>query len=429
MQKRLHKAFLALLVLGCSLSSILLESAEAGVERNLTVIGNLVLPSGAIDTDKMSSDSITAAKLITGAVETSKIHSSALIDTSKQAATGQLAVGTLSHEGTLGVTIDQGGADNAILSLQSTDVTHGRTSLAKTGTYASFFKNSGTDGGLAAYFISEGDATGVNLSAIMGSANPTDTTPAFILNGSKADGGTGSAALGAAETVFQFRNFTTNLVTVLGDGKTGFGTVSPASSVDITATTVFGGSDVGHLRLADTATPAKRLGMGYDVTTGVDGGYIQAIHGGVGQKGLLLNPTGGNVSIGRAITPATLLHISSGIVTIDGTAHGLVVAPPAVEDIAAGAVITANACGSVKRIIATGAQTTNTTNTFTAPAAANAGCCMDVVNTDSADAITLDTNANFFSAGAADVVLGIRDSVRVCSDGSVWTQIGGTGNN
>jgi phage-related minor tail protein len=103
---------------------------------------------------------------------------------------------------------------------------------------------------------------------------------------------------------------------------------------------------------------------------------------------------------------------------------------PAAETIASEATITANACGGVKQITASGEVTTNTTNTFTAPAAANSGCCMDVINVG-ANAITLDNNTNFVSAGAGNVVLGAGDTVRVCSTGASgkWYQIGATGNN
>lgn len=112
------------------------------------------------------------------------------------------------------------------------------------------------------------------------------------------------------------------------------------------------------------------------------------------------------------------------------TANGLVVNPPAAQTIAAGNIITADSCGGLKEITAAGAVTTDTTNTFTAPAAGNRGCCMSVINIGS-NAITLDNNALFVSAGAADVVLGAGDTVRVCSTGAsgAWYQIGATGNN
>lgn len=117
-----------------------------------------------------------------------------------------------------------------------------------------------------------------------------------------------------------------------------------------------------------------------------------------------------------------------GMYTTSLTARWMV-SPPSTEVIAGAATITANACGTIKPISAGSSVTTNTTNTFTAPATANSGCIMDVINVDDTDTITLDNNANFVSAGAADVALGPGDTVRVASNGSKWYQVGATGNN
>lgn len=95
----------------------------------------------------------------------------------------------------------------------------------------------------------------------------------------------------------------------------------------------------------------------------------------------------------------------------------VIVDMPAVQTIAGGDTITADACGSLKRVTAAGAVTTSTTNTFTAPAAANSGCVMHVCNTG-ANTITLDNNANFFSTGASDVALGANDCILVGSTGA-----------
>ena len=66
-------------------------------------------------------------------------------------------------------------------------------------------------------------------------------------------------------------------------------------------------------------------------------------------------------------------------------------------------------------------DTTNLRNTFTAPAVGNKGCCMDVINTGTANNITLDANANFNAA--ADVVMTPCDVIRVCSNGTDWFPI------
>ncbi|PNG53319.1 MULTISPECIES: hypothetical protein [unclassified Variovorax] len=149
----------------------------------------------------------------------------------------------------------------------------------------------------------------------------------------------------------------------------------------------------------------------------------------------------GNILIGNSVTaPAATtsnaLNVGNTIygdlatdsITVGTTAGQVRALPPAAEVIGAGATVTANACGTVKRISATAARTTSTTNTFTAPAAANAGCCMDVINT-SANNITLDANTNFRTIGAADQVVGQYDAIRVCSDGASWYQVSAVAGN
>lgn len=114
--------------------------------------------------------------------------------------------------------------------------------------------------------------------------------------------------------------------------------------------------------------------------------------------------------------------------TIDLTLTGqditaeIIPAIPAAQTIAAGETIAADACGGIKQITAEGAVTTDTTDTLAAPGVANSGCCMHIVNIG-AQTITMDTNANFYSAGAADVVVTANDALSVCSNGTAWYQI------
>lgn len=129
---------------------------------------------------------------------------------------------------------------------------------------------------------------------------------------------------------------------------------------------------------------------------------------------------------------------SAGVVgvTINGVDAGAVASTigqrgpvPATQVIGAGGTITADACGGIKNISSAAAVTTDTTNTFTAPAAANKGCIMVVCNVNAADAITLDDNALSNLAGIAgatpgDTVLGALDCVQVGSTGTVWSQHG-----
>lgn len=161
------------------------------------------------------------------------------------------------------------------------------------------------------------------------------------------------------------------------------------------------------------------------VCWGVDGAELCVI-----ANGSLVSTTDNDTTLGTAalrFATVNAVQVTASSMTVSSR---LLVTMPAAETIAAAGTITADACGSIKRITSTAARTTSTTNTFTAPAAANVGCIMDVVNV-STDAITLDYNILFNSAAAADVVLGTSDTVRVGSTGAggAWYQIGGTGNN
>jgi hypothetical protein len=109
---------------------------------------------------------------------------------------------------------------------------------------------------------------------------------------------------------------------------------------------------------------------------------------------------------------------ASNTMVCDGETTGVV---PTEEVIAEAATITADACGGVKQITTDdgGQIWTNTTNTFTAPSAANEGCWMYVCNSGT-DTINLDDNA-LFEAGA-NIALVEDMCVLVASSGAggVW---------
>lgn len=95
--------------------------------------------------------------------------------------------------------------------------------------------------------------------------------------------------------------------------------------------------------------------------------------------------------------------------------------------VTAGATISvAGACGGVLRLNATDDRTTDTTDTLTAPASANAGCVLYIVN-QGGGAITLDNNAKF-SCANADRILGTRDGITVVQTGSMWVCVGSSEN-
>jgi len=101
--------------------------------------------------------------------------------------------------------------------------------------------------------------------------------------------------------------------------------------------------------------------------------------------------------------------------------------PTPSQPVNSGTTITADACGGVKQLTSTGAVTTNTTNTFDAPAVFNNGCAMRVCNVG-ANAITLDANNNFLTSDGNDVVLAALTAsavscVTVVQSGTKWYQV------
>jgi hypothetical protein len=146
-----------------------------------------------------------------------------------------------------------------------------------------------------------------------------------------------------------------------------------------------------------------------------------------GQTFAALSGSSNAITLGHTSATSVTITSDGGSLAVDGNATlnsiGLRVTPPAAQTIASGDTVAADACLGVKRVTAAGAVTTSTTNTFTAPAAANAGCWMLVCNTGS-NTITLDNNSNFKSIGGADIALTADDCTAVVSDGTVWRSAG-----
>lgn len=224
-------------------------------------------------------------------------------------------------------------------------------------------------------------------------------------------------------------------IQIAGDNQNNIFTIDTFSNTD-GQRSVFAARKAAGTRLSKAAVASGDLVgffqfLGWDGDSYVSSGGLTAQVEGAVSDGTV--PIELYLQAGTTTNTTRMSINSDGAVGIGNIAPSqmFVVNPPTAETIAAAATITVDACGTIKRIQSTGNVTTNTTNTFTAPAAANSGCCMDVVNIDTVDTITLDNNANFFSAAAADVALGPGDSVRVCSSGTsgAWYQIGATGNN
>jgi hypothetical protein len=136
----------------------------------------------------------------------------------------------------------------------------------------------------------------------------------------------------------------------------------------------------------------------------------------------MTTPSTGVAQVGGTDVTTLSLVAATASATLD--ANGARRSWPATQTIAAGNTVAADACGGVKAITAAGAVTTSTTDTFTAPSAANAGCLMVVCNVGATNTITLDKNANTLLTAGADVALLANSCVSVMSNGTVWRQIG-----
>lgn len=93
----------------------------------------------------------------------------------------------------------------------------------------------------------------------------------------------------------------------------------------------------------------------------------------------------------------------------------------------------AGACGGILRLTATTDVTSGIVNTFTAPAAANAGCIITVINSGGNGQIGLDDNALFDTGvgypSAGEIKLGTSDSIMIGSLGTRWFTIGTVSDN
>ena len=134
---------------------------------------------------------------------------------------GNIGIGTIAPAAKLDV------RDGNIL-LTDADVAQPATAYDVANAFGKIGSISGTSGGLDIWGFSDSDSQAMRFLSVIGSSNPTDSTPAMSFRADKSDGATGSVALGTLETVFQFANYTSPIMTMLGNGNVGIGTTNPA---------------------------------------------------------------------------------------------------------------------------------------------------------------------------------------------------------
>jgi hypothetical protein len=124
---------------------------------------------------------------------------------------------------------------NGYIVISDDDVAHGMTAVIPTNVYGGILDLGTAGGGCNFFGLSDTDQQAFQLTGIIGSADPTDTTPAMQFTAWKKNGTT-IQALAAAETVLKFTNGDTILATLLGSGKLGINTESPGAKLEIKGT-------------------------------------------------------------------------------------------------------------------------------------------------------------------------------------------------
>ncbi len=161
-----------------------------------------------------------------------------------------------------------------IFAVSDSDVAHGVTTLADTDVMFRVSSISALVGGAQLTGFADADGIAFQVKGIQ-SSNPTDTTPAILLTGAKANG-TGVQDLAAAETVLEVVNNATSLFTVLGNGNVAIvaGNLAFGATTRITSTgvgtfitgTVIGSQTFTTNNIADSGALTIATGTASDLT-------------------------------------------------------------------------------------------------------------------------------------------------------------------
>ncbi len=123
---------------------------------------------------------------------------------------------------TVGMCINQGAADDSIMTFKSSDVSHGMTDDFEADTYGAIMKFAAADGGLKAVGLSDASVAveifGAGATADSTDAPATTSTATITLNGAKKSTAT-FGALGATENLLNVENLGTAEFVVKGDGE------------------------------------------------------------------------------------------------------------------------------------------------------------------------------------------------------------------
>jgi len=115
---------------------------------------------------------------------------------------------TANAQMTVGITINQGASDDEAIALKSSDIAHGRTSIAETDTYAFIQKLAAASGGLEVRAIEESQITAIRIYGVSGADDTTRSTAgrAPIELDASLGSGTSDGSVGADGALVAIRN-------------------------------------------------------------------------------------------------------------------------------------------------------------------------------------------------------------------------------
>jgi len=198
-----------------------------------------------------------------------------------------------------GITVNQGGNDDNIITLKSSDVAQPTTEYEEVDTYMSIRKINSSDGGVLIRGLSDtGLTSGILFQGYLGASDPTDYIPAISFVARKNIRAT-VQALAATETILNIKNHSTEYLSILGDGKVNFwktandGTnyeglqIDPATAGNMQIKYITGGSgtDDGDITLTPAGTGQLKntasvitSGSGTGITVNHTGAVIQQVY-------------------------------------------------------------------------------------------------------------------------------------------------------
>lgn len=181
-------------------------------------------------------------------------------------------------------------------------------------------------GGLAIMGTSAGNSIGTTLYGEIGTATPSLTTAALRFQSGKLLGTT-AGAQAATETAFQFYNHSTHLVTILGSGNVGIGTITPTAKIQSVSTSPGVAAVSLFLQNSDAAIGTEtRIAFAANTNGDIATGrysYISALNtsGSNGQALIFAtNISGASATEKMRITDAGALGIGTGS-TISAKTH------------------------------------------------------------------------------------------------------------